>query len=344
MSSDAAPASFLVIVLDVSPLAWGERNLLRSSQDNARQAAGKRTVGPVTLPELLESAMAYASAACSIERNCRISVFAVADNESAMVFPRKNAVESPDLSRLPEDVLTGVAEVLQRAATKATKNDDPANRLAGMAAVTSRALCYINRFLISSSNVGISALHSTVSAAGDPSETGDPTPILALSEKSSSLSASKKKQANGSVAPRVLLIQASDDRSRDYNAMMNCAFAASKQNFVLDGCYLGMSSNQSSSFLEQACDLTGGVFLSPKGATQVGGALTEVLISGFLPTVDARNYLNVPAIHKVDFRARCFETQETVDMAFVCNQCLSIYKSSPAASTCPTCGAKILKS
>lgn len=338
MATEAASSSFLVIILDVSPLAWGERDLMRSSQDKARQAAGKRTVGPVILREVLESAIAFASAACSIERNCRISIFAVADNESAMVFPRKNAVESPDMSRIPEDVLSGVAELLQKAATKAAINDDPANRLAGMAGATSRALCYINRFLISSSNTGISALHSTVSAAVDPGESGDPSPIVALAEKSS-----KPKQPNGSVAPRILLIQASDDRSRDYNAMMNCAFAASKQNIVLDGCYLGMSSNQSSSFLEQACDLTDGVFLSPKGATQVGGALTEVLISGFLPTMDARNFLNVPAIHKVDFRARCFETQETVDMAFVCNQCLSIYKNTPTASTCPTCGANIVK-
>jgi transcription initiation factor TFIIH subunit 3 len=339
---------------------------MRTSQDKARNAAGKNTtVGPVILPEVLDSVMAFASAAASLERNCRVSILAVADNECAVVFPRKNNPalldlaatttslsnnsNNNDLGRMPADVLRGVPELLQKAAAKATKNEDPANRLAGMAGATSRALCYTNRFLVSSATgAGISALHSTVSAAHQQADGTSSTsvPILALSGKTTGGANSKQQQhtggPKGSLSPRMLLIQASDDRSRDYNAMMNCAFAASKQQIVVDGCYLGMKSDQSSSsFLEQACDLTGGIYLAPKGATQVGGALTEVLISGFLPPLFARNRLNVPAIHKVDFRARCFASHETIDMAYVCNQCLSIYKTTPTG-TCPTCGATIL--
>jgi transcription initiation factor TFIIH subunit 3 len=362
-ASSSQATSFLVIILDISPLAWGERNLMRTSQDKARNAAGKNTtVGPVILPEVLDSVMAFASAAASLERNCRVSILAVADNECAMVFPRKNNPalldiagaagalnnnNNNDLGRMPADVLRGVPELLQKAAAKATKNEDPANRLAGMAGATSRALCYTNRFLVSSATgAGISALHSTVSAAYQQADgtSSSSVPILALSGKTGGANSSQQQRhtaPKGSLSPRMLLIQASDDRSRDYNAMMNCAFAASKQQIVIDGCYLGMKSDQSSSFLEQACDLTGGIYLTPKGATQVGGALTEVLISGFLPPLFARNRLNVPAIHKVDFRARCFASHETIDMAYVCNQCLSIYKKAPT-ETCPTCGAQIL--
>jgi transcription initiation factor TFIIH subunit 3 len=370
-ASSSQATSFLVIILDISPLAWGERNLMRTSQDKARNAAGKNTtVGPVILPEVLDSVMAFASAAASLERNCRVSILAVADNECAVVFPRKNNPalldlaattslsnnnNNNDLGRMPADVLRGVPELLQKAAAKATKNEDPANRLAGMAGATSRALCYTNRFLVSSATgAGISALHSTVSAAHQQADgtSSNSVPILALSGKTtgganSSSNSSNQQQRHhsggpkGSLSPRMLLIQASDDRSRDYNAMMNCAFAASKQQIVVDGCYLGMKSDQSSSFLEQACDLTGGIFLAPKGATQVGGALTEVLISGFLPPLFARSRLNVPAIRKVDYHARCFASHETIDMAYVCNQCLSIYKKAPTG-TCPTCGATIL--
>jgi transcription initiation factor TFIIH subunit 3 len=130
--------------------------------------------------------------------------------------------------------------------------------------------------------------------------------------------------------PRILLIQASEDRSRDYNAFMNCAFAAAKHHVVLDGCFLLARGNKSSSaFLEQACNLMGGVFLAPSGAAQVEGTLTEVLFSVFLAPLQCRPCLNLPALNKVDFRARCFESAEIVDMAFVCNQCLSIFRNKP---------------
>ena len=75
-------------------------------------------------------------------------------------------------------------------------------------------------------------------------------------------------------------------------------------------------------------------------AAQVHGALAEVFLAVFLPPVPCRTALHLPALNKVDFRARCFETAETVDMAFVCNQCLSIFKVKPQ-SKCPTCQANI---
>jgi transcription initiation factor TFIIH subunit 3 len=157
-----------------------------------------------------------------------------------------------------------------------------------------------------------------------------------------------RNKANKAVgwSPRVLLLQVSEDRSRDYNAFMNCAFAAVQQNIVVDACYLPASSSSTKSssstspFLEQVCDLTGGIFLAPSGAAQVGGALTEVLLSVFLPPLSCRPVMHLPALNKVDFRAKCFETGAAVDQAFVCNQCLSIFQHLPK-QTCPTCHAKI---
>jgi len=43
----------------------------------------------------------------------------------------------------------------------------------------------------------------------------------------------------------------------------------------------------------------------------------------FLPPLSARPYMNLLALQKVDFWARCFETGESVDIVSVCNQCLS---------------------
>ena len=137
---------------------------------------------------------------------------------------------------------------------------------------------------------------------------------------------------------------------------MNCAFAAHKSDIVIDGCFVpgsaGSSSTRSnnsnneatsSPYLQQLVDRTGGIYLSvPSGAAQVGGALSEVLISVFLPPPSVRQGMNLPKLHDVDFRARCFETGESVDVAQVCNQCLSIFKERPRES-CLTCGALVRK-
>ena len=80
--------------------------------------------------------------------------------------------------------------------------------------------------------------------------------------------------------------------------------------------------------------------MAPSGAAQVDGALTEVLCSVFLPPVGVRPRLSLPALTKVDFRARCFETADIVDQAFVCNLCLSLFRDKPS-DRCPTCDAAI---
>ena len=147
-------------------------------------------------------------------------------------------------------------------------------------------------------------------------------------------------------SPRILVVQASEDRPGDYNAFMNGTFAAAKAGVVIDGCFIPSGIPQQSAkspYLEQACDRTGGIFLAPSGAAQVGGALTEVLISVFLSPVSVRAVLNLPTLTDVDFRPRCFETGELVDVAHVCNQCLSIFKKLPN-ETCATCGARIVSS
>jgi transcription initiation factor TFIIH subunit 3 len=56
-----------------------------------------------------------------------------------------------------------------------------------------------------------------------------------------------------------------------------------------------------------------------------------------------RKDLHLPALNKVDFRARCFETGKMVDKAFCCNQCLSVFSLKPK-NRCPTCQATIADS
>ena len=322
------------------------------------------------------------------ERNASLLILGVADQEAALLYPRKDSLQqwidhpesySPAVQDISENLLSGVATLLSRAAQKASVNlqsqqtattqhgeenttastgrtaaaaapADQASRQGAMASAVSRALCILNRIMVATQTAGgISALHSTHYLQ----RTEDEGVIALMGSSSSNNNASKSKKSPRSLSawsPRILIVQASDDRARDYNAMMNCAFCASQQKAVIDGCFLktdAPNSAASSPFLEQICDLTGGVFLAPAPVAQIGGALTEVLLSVFLPRVDCRPALQLPGLNKVDFRARCFETGEMVDLAHVCNQCLSILAQNPAKNggpdpRCPTCQARII--
>lgn len=345
--------SLLTIVLDVSPLAWQDHALTRAKDDKKRAEHKKGTVGPVVLEEVLQSVQAFAVAAASLERSAGLILIAVADNESAVVYPRADILQqwlsatesfAPDPRKIQQDLTEGVAELVQRATTKAALNQDPANRQAAMAAAFSKALCLVNRFLVAAqTGTGVSALQTEHYL----NRVDDEGVIALMGSKAKKKNKAEAQQSAWS--PRILFLQASQDRSRDYNAFMNCAFAAAKQHVVVDGCFLaaqGESINNnatSSAFLEQAVDLTGGVFLAPKPAAQVGGALTEVLFTVFLAPLPCRSALHLPGLSKVDFRARCFETGETVDQAFVCNQCLSIFQTMPKEAHCPTCRAAIVR-
>jgi transcription initiation factor TFIIH subunit 3 len=339
--------ALLVIIVDVSPTTWGERDLKRAANDKARLAAGKRSVGPATLADALASVEAFAGAYCSLQEDGIVMIIGVAGNECAVVYPRKNELHAffngaaaLDSRRLKEEMTLGAWDLVTRAATRAQVAQENAletvESSASIAAALSLGVCSINRFLVAA-NSGVSAL---ANASPNMITKDNDGPVV-------SMATSSDNEGNGNAksawSPRILIVQASADRSRDYNAIMNCVFAASKYNIEINGCFIpsGISSDtKSSAFLEQACDRTNGVYLAPSGAAQVGGALTEVLLSVFLPPPASRPTLSLPTINKVDFRAQCFESGENVDMAFVCNQCLSIFKYKPT-EYCPTCGANI---
>jgi transcription initiation factor TFIIH subunit 3 len=345
--SDERPLA--VLVLDVSPVAWGERDMQRSANDRARLPAGKRSIGPATLEEMLSAVQAFSCAFVSLERDAALIMVAVAGKHSAVVYPRQDKLETffanpetrLDTRSIHTDLAEGVAELVEKAARDVTQSEVPlTSSLAAMASGFSVALCLINRFLVAA-NSGVSALHdSHVWNRGNADDEGL---ITAIAAAASSSGGGKKKSTKKSRAwsPRILLVQASDDRPGDYNATMNCAFASKKLQVVVDGCFIpSTGGSKSSAFLEQTCDLTNGLFVAPSGVAQANNALTEVLLSVFLPPRSCRGKLNLPAINKVDFRARSFDTGELVDSAFVCEKCLSIFKNKPQGH-CPTCDAEI---
>jgi len=402
--------SLLVLIIDVTPKAWGERELRRKVSDQKRLASNKPSIGPARLSsDLLPAIVTFLVAYASLHReNCAV-VIAVAGNETAVVYPRKGGPnpkasmvhmvnDSPEMCGTKVDARTmhdmihlGIAESVVRATERAdiaaaakvstsqgdgvtSSNTDNSldnatarhnNRgstsfsedtdTAAITAALSLALCCINRYVTSALG-GISTsdlllkrredegVLSMIESSHSNKKTNNNSTNSSRGGMGGDSAAHDIRAARGVPSSRILVLQATSDRTKDYNALMNCTFAAAKGEILIDGCFfpMGVGKKETSTFLEQACDRTGGVYLAPTGAAQVEGALTQVLVSVFLPSNQARKQMNLPALTEVDFRSRCFETGESVDIAYVCNSCLSIFKRKPA-ERCHTCGAYATK-
>ncbi|XP_028835317.1 general transcription factor IIH subunit 3 isoform X2 [Denticeps clupeoides] len=140
---------------------------------------------------------------------------------------------------------------------------------------------------------------------------------------------SKEIEVGQDVKSRILVIKAAEDCALQYMNFMNVIFAAQKQNVLIDACVL----DSDSGLLQQACDITGGLYLKIPQRL----ALTQYLMWVFLPDVDQRSQLVLPPPVHVDYRAACFCHRTLIEIGYVCSVCLSIFCNfSPICTTCET--------
>ncbi|CAF0759528.1 unnamed protein product [Didymodactylos carnosus] len=126
---------------------------------------------------------------------------------------------------------------------------------------------------------------------------------------------------------RILIIQTSNDSSKQYMNFMNAVFSSEKLNVPIDGCIL----NNDSSLLQQACDLTTGLYLRVPDSN----GLLQYLIWLYLADKELRKMLTLPTKLAVDYRPACFCHQKLIETGFVCSVCLSIFcENSTFCSTC----------
>ncbi|WAR03541.1 TF2H3-like protein, partial [Mya arenaria] len=111
------------------------------------------------------------------------------------------------------------------------------------------------------------------------------------------------------------VVKASQDNPAQYMNLMNSVFTAQKQNVVIDACVLDTDSG----LLQQACDITGGIYLKiPQPA-----GLLQYLLWVYLPDPGSRDMLTLPPRVQVDYRAACFCHRNLIDIGYVCSVCLS---------------------
>ncbi|XP_031804305.1 general transcription factor IIH subunit 3 isoform X2 [Sarcophilus harrisii] len=139
----------------------------------------------------------------------------------------------------------------------------------------------------------------------------------------------KEVKDNQEMKSRILVIKAAEDSALQYMNFMNVIFAAQKQNIVIDACVLDTDSG----LLQQACDITGGIYLKVPQML----SLLQYLLWVFLPDQDQRSQLNLPPPIHVDYRAACFCHRNLIEIGYVCSVCLSIFCNfSPICTTCET--------
>lgn len=141
--------------------------------------------------------------------------------------------------------------------------------------------------------------------------------------------AEKENSFGETLSSRILIMKGSEDNPEQYMNFMNVVFTAQKQNVVIDACIL----DNDSGLLQQACDITGGIYLK---IPQLLGLL-QYLLWVFLPDPTERHKLTLPPKAQVDYRAACFCHRTLIDIGYVCSVCLSIFCTfSPICSTCQT--------
>ncbi|GMM38858.1 TFIIH/NER complex subunit [Saccharomycopsis crataegensis] len=128
---------------------------------------------------------------------------------------------------------------------------------------------------------------------------------------------------------RILVASVGGDQTMSYIPTMNSIFAAQGMRIPIDVCKLG----NDSTFLQQAADVTGGIYLlitNPNG-------LIQYLTTVFFIDPSIRNYVALPVNNNIDFRASCFITGNIVDIGYVCSVCLCVLSMIPSDKKCPTC-------
>ncbi|NXV21333.1 TF2H3 factor, partial [Cepphus grylle] len=126
-----------------------------------------------------------------------------------------------------------------------------------------------------------------------------------------------------------VVIKAAEDCALQYMNFMNVIFAAQKQSILIDACVL----DSDSGLLQQACDITGGIYLKVPHMP----SLLQYLLWVFLPDQERRSQLVLPPPVHVDYRAACFCHRNLIEIGYVCSVCLSIFCNfSPICSTCET--------
>ncbi|RMX41649.1 hypothetical protein pdam_00008901 [Pocillopora damicornis] len=298
--ADENISNLLVVILDANPVWWGR--------------AGNEDQQRISLTHCVDSLMVFCNAHLMMQHNNCLSFIISHTSTSKFVFPKDDSgeeISNNDQKELPTDgKYEGFAEVNDAIITEMKSllstedlTDNQTTELPPtlLASALTMALCCI---LILKR-------------------------INPLTPRRDIHRAEKECPVGQKIKSRIMVLKAAPDVSTQYMPIMNCIFAAQKSNTVIDACVV----DEHSGFLQQAADITGGMYLKVPQTL----ALLQYLLWVFLPEPTVRDQLILPSSMHIDYRAACFCHRRLVDIGFVCSVCLSIYcQFIPVCLTCQT--------
>lgn len=361
---------FLVLVLDINPLAWTRRS------EALNKGKGKQVTADVALEDALSAIMILLNAHMAMQHENGLAIYAAAGTGIAQLLystasfsakateagSESNAAASssthkPDANtyqhfKLVDDHLEqGVRDtckaMFERAKqtqefAEASADNDAAKHGAlarsvnvGIVSALSQALCHLNR-------LGLSDASDAANVTGGIATTAQ-TRAGGGSSASGGANGGGGSGGFGSFKSRILILSVTQDASTQYIPMMNCIFAAQKKGITIDVCKL---LGNDTVFLQQASYLTSGTYFrlsdeqaGPSGqeasAIDLRSALVQTLLTTYLPSRSMRSSMNLPTLEEIDFRAACFCHRKIVDVGYICSVCLSLFcQPRPFCLTC----------
>jgi transcription initiation factor TFIIH subunit 3 len=288
--------SLLVVIVDMNTIAWSKRD--QETEQNKEL---------ISFCTLIEHVIIFLNAYLMQSRSNYVSIISNNLQNSNFIYPTQemelNEVKHNEFHVVRENLIKSTKEVM-------SAPFNPKKSTPNLSAALSLALCYINR----------------VQQQLAPSFTTE------SEHTTKSDSKSNNKAQTTSLDSRILILQITPDISSQYIPIMNCIFSAQKLGVLCDAMVL---SSVDSTFLQQAADLTNGIYYRLEKNEQK--ALLQYAITLFLHDRSTRSMLNLPVLTEVDFKASCFCHKKTTDIGYICSVCLSIFcKFVPVCKTCDT--------
>ncbi|WKX98314.1 hypothetical protein Q1695_013751 [Nippostrongylus brasiliensis] len=128
---------------------------------------------------------------------------------------------------------------------------------------------------------------------------------------------------------RVVIVAMTVDFGTEHGPLMNLFFSAAKHGICVDV----VSLVEPSPLLQQAADITGGIFLQVEKPNK----LLSSMMTHLLSDPSSRSLFSQPTLNEVDYRASCVCHHELVSSGWVCSVCLSVLCQ--FTPICKACGA-----
>lgn len=360
---------FLVLVLDINPLAWTRRS------EALGKGKGKEVSSDVALEDALSAIMILLNAHMAMQHENGLAIYAAAGTgiaqllystasfsskaESSTNTTGSSSSSKPDANtyqhfklvddNLEQGVRNTCKSMFDRArqaqeAVEANAGNEGAKHAAlarsvnvGIVSALSQALCHLNR-------LGLSDSMDAANASGGIAASAQTRAGGGSNVASGGAGANGGTGGIGSFKSRILILSVTQDASTQYIPMMNCIFAAQKKGITIDVCKLFGSDTV---FLQQASYLTSGTYFrlsdadGKESTTDMRSSLVQTLLTTYLPSRSMRGSMNLPTLEEIDFRAACFCHRRIVDIGYICSVCLSLFCQ--PRPFCLTCRSKFPK-